>query len=319
MADIRFSIIIPVYNVERYMQKCFESIKNQQGSYEIILVDDGSKDASGYLCDLFAKENSDSLTVKVIHKENGGLSDARNAGMKQASGEYIIFLDSDDYISPNTCKCLSAVVDMHPVKPDIIAFDTIRYDESRNSTEEIKRHANPDEVFRGDMFMLNEYEKGSFHIPSWANAYRTDFLKEQGLQFPVGLLHEDEFFTPLAYLKASNVVSCGECLYHYIIRPNSITTQKDKRPNAQSIFEIARRLTPVFANERNKKLRNYLQTHLAKICFKAIKDAELFKSDNREHIDFYMLRINSRGILEYSRYFVLRFFPVMYRIVFSKR
>lgn len=317
MSEFQFSIIIPVYNVEKYIQKCFESIKVQKGSFEIILVDDGSKDSSGHLCDSFANENSDSLTVRVIHKENGGLSDARNVGMGAAKGEYVIFLDSDDYISENTCECLSSVVENLSERPDIIAFDTVRYDERRNSIEKIKRHTLPDVAFSGDMFMLNEYEAGYFHIPSWANAYKTSFLREQNLQFPVSLLHEDEYFTPLAYLKANSVVSSGEALYHYIIRPNSITTKKDKRPNAKSIFEIARRLTPEFEKEKNEKLRAYLQTHLAKICFRAVKDAELYINNNRNCIDFYVLKVNSRNSLERIRYLALKYVPIVYRSFFA--
>lgn len=99
---IKVSIIVPVYNVETYLPKCIESILTQSYSnLEIILVDDGSEDTSGKICERFAKED---LRIRVIHKENGGLSDARNAGLEVATGNYYMFVDSDDYLSSDAMK-----------------------------------------------------------------------------------------------------------------------------------------------------------------------------------------------------------------------
>lgn len=99
---VKFSIIVPVYNVDKYLNRCVDSILNQQfNSYELILVNDGSTDNSGSICDDYALSND---KISVIHKDNGGLSDARNKGMATAKGEYIIFIDSDDYIEPEALE-----------------------------------------------------------------------------------------------------------------------------------------------------------------------------------------------------------------------
>ena len=100
----QISIIVPVYNVEKYLSRCIDSILNQTfDDFELILIDDGSPDHSGAICDDYAKKDN---RILVIHKENGGLSDARNAGINIASGEYIMFVDSDDYISKDMCEIL---------------------------------------------------------------------------------------------------------------------------------------------------------------------------------------------------------------------
>ena len=100
----KISIIVPVYNVELYLEKCIESIINQTyTNIEIILVDDGATDSSGNICDLYSKKDS---RIKVIHKRNGGLSDARNVGIEKAVGQYLMFVDSDDYIDKTMCEKL---------------------------------------------------------------------------------------------------------------------------------------------------------------------------------------------------------------------
>ncbi|MBQ5852329.1 MAG: glycosyltransferase family 2 protein, partial [Lachnospiraceae bacterium] len=98
------SIVVPVYNVEKYLERCVDSLINQTyENIEILLIDDGSKDNSGQMCDEYANKDS---RITVYHKENGGLSDARNYGMDRAKGEYIIFIDSDDYVEPNMMEFL---------------------------------------------------------------------------------------------------------------------------------------------------------------------------------------------------------------------
>ena len=109
----KISVIVPVYKVEKYIHKCVDSILNQAFSdIEVILVDDGTPDRCGEICDAYGEQDS---RVKVIHKENGGLSDARNAGMPHASGEYIIFIDSDDYIDVNMYEELLAAISSYVV------------------------------------------------------------------------------------------------------------------------------------------------------------------------------------------------------------
>ena len=114
MDEVLISVVVPVYNVEHYLKKCVDSICHQTyKNLEIILVDDGSTDCSGNLCDEFATSDS---RIRVIHKSNGGLSDARNAGMELASGEWWMFVDSDDYIAPDTAETLLLAVGRKPLR-----------------------------------------------------------------------------------------------------------------------------------------------------------------------------------------------------------
>lgn len=114
---VKFSIIVPVYNVEKYLNNCIESLLNQKfDNFEIILVNDGSTDKSGLMCDNYASTNKN---ISVIHKDNGGLSDARNIGIANAKGEYIIFVDSDDFIEPESLKKFNELIEKKG-KPDVI-------------------------------------------------------------------------------------------------------------------------------------------------------------------------------------------------------
>ena len=124
-------VIIPVYNVEKYLEQCVDSVLNQSfKDIEIILVDDGSKDSSGEICDYYKEKDS---RVKVIHKENGGLSDARNMGIRQCSSEYILFLDSDDYWKEN---CLEEIARCIEDNVDIVFLTAAKYFEQTGQIEE---------------------------------------------------------------------------------------------------------------------------------------------------------------------------------------
>jgi len=113
-----FSIIVPVYNVAEYLPKCIFSLANQTfRNIEILLIDDGSSDSSGIICDDFAQKDE---RIKVIHKENGGLSDARNVGIMSATGDYVLFVDADDFIDNDLCRQLSAITNM---EPDVLVID----------------------------------------------------------------------------------------------------------------------------------------------------------------------------------------------------
>ena len=120
--DVKISIIIPVYNVEQYLEQCLDSILRQTyKNYEIILVDDGSSDNSGVICDKFAFKYS---FIHVIHKTNGGLSSARNAGLDVATGSYVLFVDSDDYIGENAISQIISTVGQHDI--DVVFLEAFK-------------------------------------------------------------------------------------------------------------------------------------------------------------------------------------------------
>jgi glycosyltransferase involved in cell wall biosynthesis len=244
-----FTIIVPIYNVEHYIEKCINSIIYQTyKSIEIVLVDDGSPDSCPSICDAYANIDS---RIKVIHKNNGGLSDARNAGLRFATGEYIIFLDSDDYLEKNACEELLPFVNK---KIDIIHIDA--YIEYSNTFKKkgkdlkysygIKKISDVDRVFRGEEYLEYGLSKHCLPMNSWLYIYRREFLINHGLWFKFGILHEDEHFTPRALLSAKTIMNPGFQLYHYLIRDGSITQSQDLRKNCNDLYDTCCELVTIY-------------------------------------------------------------------------
>lgn len=250
-----FSIIVPIYNVEAYLDKCVSSIRNQTLSdLEIILVDDGSPDRCPQMCDDYSVVDS---RIHVVHKVNGGLSDARNAGLEVAHGEYVLFVDSDDYIAPDTCERFS---EWTKKGIDILIGDAIL----EGGFVNIGHIAPSDEVYSGQQYLLKSFqEQKDAPMAVWLNAYRRAFLEEHGLRFKYGILHEDEEFTPRAFMKAETVICTGIPFYHYVIRGGSISTRKDKRKNANDLYATCEELQVVYEKIHDPTLRKYLLDSLA--------------------------------------------------------
>lgn len=305
MENIKFSIVIPVYNVEQYLERCVESVEAQNyENIEVILVDDGSKDSSSDMCDRLAEKYSN---ICVYHKENGGLSDARNYGIDRATGDYIIFLDSDDYISETTCKEFSKVIENAAELPDLAVGNMEWHigDERKRKCRYLKN----DVAVSGEKFLLEELSHNTFEVQACTPVYRRAFLNENEFRFAKGILHEDEEFIPRVFLKAENVISTDIVFYHYVIRENSITTAKNKMRNAQCIFAICKELDKLYDTVESEELKKLLKTHSAKICFKAIEDARLYEKANRHEIDMPLLKRSCYFRNEKIRYLLLRINP----------
>lgn len=237
----KFSIIVPVYQVEQYLDKCVESILQQScQDFEVILVDDGSRDKSGEMCDGYAKKDS---RFHVIHKENGGLSDARNAGLEIAKGEYIYFLDSDDYIDEKLLeKNLCA---LQETQADMVAFGYKRV----NVKGEVLSHVRPEEkAYR----LKAQKEKYDYFVhvllqygqcwEAWDRVYKGDIIREHKLRFVDNdrIFAEDLLFLLMYLMHAESIVGIGELLYSYLIRESSIMDVKIKKCNAEQITELAK-------------------------------------------------------------------------------
>lgn len=211
------SIIVPVYKVESYLNKCVESIVNQTyQNLEIILVDDGSPDNCPVMCDDWAAKDG---RIKVVHKPNGGLSDARNTGMKVASGDYIAFVDSDDWIEPHYIDYLYQAIQKSSA--DISACEVREVpdgEEPELVSEELPKIqiCTPREAIGGLMKGCN------FRAVAWNKLYRAKVLQNE--QFEVGRLHEDEFFSYRILDKASRLAFIDIPLYNYRQRSGSIMT-----------------------------------------------------------------------------------------------
>lgn len=211
------SIVVPVYNVEKYITKCIESILIQQyENMEIILVDDGSTDRSGKICDSFAEIDS---RVKVIHQINQGLSAARNAGIDMAVGEYITFVDSDDYIHPQMYSVM--MEQFKDVRTDIVVCDYQEVQEGESQS--IKEVNNLMPVLMDTSVLKNGYlmyEKKTRFVVAWNKIYRRKLF--EGIRYPIGKVHEDAFTTYKLMYVARDVVYIDCPLYFYLIRSTSI-------------------------------------------------------------------------------------------------
>ena len=278
-----FSIIVPVYNVEKLIHKCIDSLICQTyEDIEIILVDDGSTDNSSYICDEYADKDK---RIRVIHKKNGGLSDARNVGIDIASGDYILFVDSDDYIETDTCKKLLKYTKMDC---DIIIADAV----IEGGIASIEHITLCDQILTGKEYLKTALKSGKAPMAVCLNAYKTKFLKENEFNFKTGILHEDEQFTPRVLLKAESVVNSNIEFYHYVIRDNSITTQKDKRKNANDFYNTACELEKIYQNVEDTELKKLLLDSLSEKYLFIFQSGSLHKC-GREYLHKNFVRKNA--------------------------
>lgn len=208
------SVIVPIYNVEKYLLRCVDSIVNQTyKNLEIILVDDGSPDNCPKICDEFAYKDS---RIKVIHKKNGGLSDARNAGMNIASGECIVFVDSDDYID---CDMVSKMYNvMMQDGSDVVSCGVKWVNE--NDTLIYASKADRDEILFQNDAMYEIIIDGKLKQHVWNKMYKTKLIRD--ILFEKGKYHEDVFWSYQVFGKAKKTSIIVDSFYCYVQRDNSI-------------------------------------------------------------------------------------------------
>jgi glycosyltransferase involved in cell wall biosynthesis len=235
-----FSIIVPVYNVEKYLSQCVESILRQTyETFEVILVDDGAKDCSGAICDEFATKDK---RIKVIHKQNGGLSSARNAGIQQAQGEYILFVDSDDYWSNNTMlKQLFCYLDG---RERLTVWKYCRCEEESDFYNDGEKAPIKEYVLSQDYKVL--FGKGILFASAWCAAIpRTWFLKYD-LSFEEGIISEDvEWYSRLLEC-AKNIAFFKSNFYVYRNRQGSISNT----PTLKMVSDIEGHIEKMLSKQR---------------------------------------------------------------------
>lgn len=210
------SIIIPVYKVEKYLPRCIESVLSQTyANIEVILVDDGSPDGCYEICDSYAMRDG---RVTVVHKKNGGLSDARNAGLAVAHGEYVGFVDSDDYIHPDMYEKLHEILLSENADISVCGIDKV--DSAGCQIKEVDK--NEVQVYTGLQAIKNILDK-KLHVVSvvaWNKLYKRSLFEK--VRFPIGKLHEDEFTTYQIFYQCKKVAYITEKYYYYFQRPDSI-------------------------------------------------------------------------------------------------
>ncbi|MCU0082033.1 glycosyltransferase family 2 protein [Streptococcus danieliae] len=218
MKDPFLTIVVPVYQVEKYLERCIDSILNQNyQDYEIILVDDGSTDRSPEICDEYAEKFEQ---IQVVHKENGGLSDARNTGIEKAKGKYLLFIDSDDWLASSCLEELMPILEKRDV--DLLCFARQFVKSEKESLSSVQ---SPElRVVTGYEAYLEMMQHG------WVTGFATDkifkksLFSEHSIEFPVGHYYEDLGVLYRLLLSSQQVVLTNQVYYYYFIdNPNAIT------------------------------------------------------------------------------------------------
>ena len=228
---ILVSIIVPVYNVEKYLERCLDSLVNQTlKDIEIILVDDGSTDSSGRICDEYAKKDK---RIKVIHKENGGQCSARNIGLDIAEGQYIGFVDSDDFIKLDMYKILYLVMKEYRADiakcnfEDVINGERMKYKQSDLITVYDTEGALNN--FINEPYKFNKH----FKAIMWDGLYKRQLFEE--IRFPEGFIYEEGFVLPKLFLKSKKLIHIDKNLYYYAQNKNGTMSQGLNEKGLKSI------------------------------------------------------------------------------------
>ena len=277
------SLIVPVYKVEPYLCQCIDSLLAQTyTNLEIIIVDDGSPDRCPEICDSYAKKDA---RIKVIHKENGGLSDARNAGLDIATGAYIGFVDSDDWIEPAMYELL--MQQMLQTGADISMCGHFNYVDGKYN------EAGSDgsiTVFNRDEAMDQLYMDQTIKSYAWDKLYRRKLL--EGIRFPKGRCYEDIYIMHDVFARAEKVCYLNKCLYYYRRRAGSIAQSDKVEPYIDRLYGLKLRYTCAYAvgRDHNAAQKIFYVAQLAKrsLCKKVSFSAERRKKNKQ--INYYILK-----------------------------
>lgn len=215
--EVKYSFIIPVYNVEKYIRHCIDSLLAQTyKSFEIIIVDDGSKDRCGQIVDEY--QNSFPEYVRVVHQKNTGQGGARNYGIELSKGEYILFVDGDDYVSPKMLEIIDGY--LSKTNDDILFFEWLSVKEREIGWQ--------DDVQFLDVYHVMLKVDYVYQQPSpWRKVYKSSLFKNGKFRFPRKLYYEDMALAPCFVLEAKNIGMIEEKLYYYVQRSNSTMRSKD--------------------------------------------------------------------------------------------
>ena len=251
------TVVIPVYNVEKYLKRCVESVLVQEWhNFEILLIDDGSSDSSPQICEDYVKAYD---FISVIHKENGGLSEARNTGISLAKGEYVYFPDSDDWLEPQTFKELAEVLESQE-------FDIVSFNREFVKGEEDPIVSDPlvTQVFEGkDAFV--QMLKHSY-ITGFANdkIYKKSLFIDNNISFPKGKYYEDLGTNYKLFLSAKNVFATNQKYYHYLIdNPDSITQSW----NEQKFSDMFGFYKDIFYSDFVRSQLNQEELHISQLYY----------------------------------------------------
>lgn len=274
-----FSVIIPVYKVEQYLRQCVDSVRYQNfEDIQIILVDDGSPDKCPEICDEYAALDS---RIQVVHKANGGLSDARNCGMEKAKGDYLLFLDSDDILAPDSLQKLAEHL---KDKPDMLAteiFDTLDVDEY---DAKMQLFSIPDLQARHDVLQCLLYEKkNTWPAPQYV--LRRDFVIDKKLRFDVGFFHEDVSWSARVFAFAETIAFYNGVWYiRRLAREGSITNTVNCQRTLDALELVHMQICDPEYAKIPEKARNTIFERLVYSALGSLRHYKLYDSSGKKAV-----------------------------------
>lgn len=271
------SVIVPVYKVQQYLNRAVDSVLKQTYQHlDIILVDDGSPDRCGKICDEYAMMDS---RVRVIHKNNGGLSSARNSGLEMATGEYVVFVDSDDVIHPHMIERLLTVAEMENC--DIVQCGFFRFD------SDIPKERLTDQAQLISKFDALERIDDAVYMAAWDKIYKKELFAD--IRFPKGKIHEDVGCTYKLFFASERIAVIPDELYGYYVNPDSITTSKIKL-NKLDLIDVYAEQMEFFRRKGLKHFANRSANNLA-ASFGTLLS---YKAERYENYDAFLFAIQNK-------------------------
>lgn len=243
---MKFSIIVPIYNVEKYLRPCLDSLTGQTyENLEILLIENGSTDAGPSICREYAQNDE---RIRIFVMENNGPGGARNLGLQEATGEYVLFVDGDDFIEKNTCSILAKVLEERNY-PDILMADAV-YALPDGTTKPKRNAAVWCEKEDGPSFWVENQKRRAMPSSLVVHICKNSFLQRNTFRFPEGRYHEDTYWTFQIYLKAGRVSFLEYPFYYHVMRPGS-TTHSVNPKRCRDIIWVADELKKCCARESN--------------------------------------------------------------------
>lgn len=277
MESTLISVVVPIYNVEKYLSRCVDSICAQTyTNLEIILVDDGSPDNCGKMCDEYAAKDS---RIKVIHKENGGLSDARNVAIDVAQGEYLTFVDSDDYVSADYVEVLWNAMRKYDAEMSVCVPNC--FYEYKESDSTINSNYSVEKVFDAKEALITMFYQRDFDTSAWGKLYHRALF--ENIRYPKGILYEDLPTTYRLIQCCKKVAYVNKPNYYYFIRGNSIEGSPFKMIKYESYMKVILQLESEFS-QMDLSVQKALSCRIVSFAFHILLDVPKDNWDIRHSI-----------------------------------
>jgi len=314
------SVLVPVYNVAQYVRQCLESIEGQTyRRFECVVIDDGSTDSSREICDEFPAKDS---RFKVIHQDNKGLGFARNTGLDVASGDYILFVDSDDVLTPNALETALALISSGPY--DVAMFRSYCTDKvdslSLDDLKAVNEEKSPVVMTRDEAMRLLLVNKGHY-CPVWNKLYTRRVIGD--LRFTVPKVSEDAIFNMFVFQRMDKMIMSGECLYILRDRPGSITKMDAVEWIVMEFYNLASQVDCEFTSERTRGYYlNWTYGSMQSSRFRLLgtPDYQKFMKSSREFRKKTFREFLSNPVISFGRKAIVTLvwpFPHLGRFVFN--